>query len=250
MDKPDEDDFFVGYLAMPKSLKRSVLLSAALLILSSLVFASVTAALRDTPARSTLTPNTSLVGRIEARGYGLLWTADPDGSVRPILLARGGKFGAPDAALKLDGKLVRLSGLLLERDGIRLLEVAKVEPVPVAGGNQRALLAASALVQRGRVTLRGEIVDIKCWLGRMKPGDGRTHRACAQFCIAGGIPPVLVTRDPAGVERRYLLTSPEGGAINDAVLPYVAEVVEVDGTLETAPGMSFLRIDPALIRRL
>ncbi|MEY4510457.1 MAG: hypothetical protein RLZZ450_2579, partial [Pseudomonadota bacterium] len=141
------------------------------------------------------------------------------------------------------------SGLLLERDGIRLLEVAKVEPQPGSGENH-ALLATSSLVERGRVTLRGEIVDIKCWLGRMKPGDGRTHRACAQFCIAGGIPPVLVTRDQAGVERRYLLTSPEGGAINDAVLPYVAEVVEVDGSLETAPGMSFLRLDPALIRRL
>ena len=84
----------------------------------------------------------------------------------------------------------------------------------------------------------------------MKPGDGRTHRACAQFCIAGGIPPVLVSRDRAGVERRYVLTSRDGGPINDAVLPYVAEAVELDGRLETAGGLSLLRIDPSRIRRL
>jgi hypothetical protein len=250
MNTPETDDFFVGYLPMPPRLKRFVLVVSSALLLASLVFATVTAALRDSPAKSTLTPNVTLVGRVEARAYGLLWTADDDGTVRPVLLARGGKLGAPDAVRKLDGKLARMTGLLLERDGYRLLEVANLTPAPTLEASQQRRLAQTSLVDGGSLRLRGEIVDIKCWLGRMKPGDGRTHRACAQFCIAGGIPPVLVSRDQAGVERRYLLTSMDGGPVNDAVLPYVAEAVELEGRLETAPGMSFLRIDPARIQRL
>ena len=38
------------------------------------------------------------------------------------------------------------------------------------------------------VTLKGEIIDPKCYLGAMKPGGGKTHKACAMRCIAGGIP--------------------------------------------------------------
>lgn len=250
MDTPDNEDFFVGYLPMPARLKRFVLLAATALLLGCLALASLTAALRDAPAASTLTPNVTLAGLVEARAYGILWTLDADGVAYPVLLARGGKLGAPEAVTKLAGGFAQLSGLLLERDGYRLLEVAKVEPEPALDSSQRTKLQQLVHVNMGEQTLRGEIVDLKCWLGRMKPGDGRTHRACAQFCIAGGIPPVLVSTDQSGVERRYVLTSRDGGPVNDAVLPYVAEAVELHGQLETAGGLSFLRIDPANIQRL
>ena len=251
MSTPENEDFFVGYLPMPTRLKRFVLLTSAALLLGCLSFASLTAALREAPASSTLRPNVSLVGLVEARAYGILWTLDADGKTSPVLLSRGGKLGAPEAVTKLAGSFAQLSGLLLERDGYRLLEVAKVEPEKTLDPSQRAQLQQRARVDSGdEQTLRGEIVDLKCWLGRMKPGDGRTHRACAQFCIAGGIPPVLVSRDRAGVERRYVLTSRDGGPVNDAVLPYVAEAVELDGKLETSGDLLLLRIDPTHIRRL
>ena len=61
----------------------------------------------------------------------------------------------------------------------------------------------------GVATLRGEIVDSKCYLGAMKPGDQKTHKACATLCIRGGIPPVLVERLPGGGTR----CTPSRGAL-------------------------------------
>ena len=130
MSTPDNEDFFVGYLPMPTRLKRFVWLAAAAMLLGCLAFASLTAALRDAPASSTLRPNVTLVGLVEARAYGILWTLDADGEAYPVMLARGGKLGAPETVTKLAGGFAQLSGLLLERDGYRLLEVAKVEPAP------------------------------------------------------------------------------------------------------------------------
>jgi len=41
----------------------------------------------------------------------------------------------------------------------------------------------------GTQTLVGEIVDSKCFLGVMNPGQLTTHRACAIRCISGGVRP-------------------------------------------------------------
>ncbi len=100
------------------------------------------------------------------------------------------------------------------------------------------------------MTLRGEIVDSKCYLGAMKPGAGRVHRACAQICLEGGIPPVLVVRDASGKERHYVLTSQEGGPVHREVLPFVAEPVSVAGSVVRRAGVNWLSIDPEAIERL
>ncbi len=71
------------------------------------------------------------------------------------------------------------------------------------------------------VTLKGEIIDPKCYLGAMKPGGGKTHKACAMLCISGGVPPMLVTRDANKQETFYLLTTDQGGVANELVLPFV-----------------------------
>lgn len=242
-----EDEFFVGYLALPPRLRRFVLGIAAGALVLGFGMAVAVAALREPPARTAQT-RASLVGRIEARAYGVLWTLE-SGRQGPVLLTRGGKFGAPEAVKALDGQIVRLDGLLLVRDGYRLLEVSKLDASPVVADELRAQLAQLAPRALGRRRLRGEIVDIKCWLGRMKPGDGRTHRACAQFCVAGGIPPVLVAREGGGT-RHYVLTDLTGSAVNDAVLPFIAEPVELSGEVAALGEMLFLRVDPAQIRRL
>ena len=49
----------------------------------------------------------------------------------------------------------------------------------------------------GAVTLTGEIVDSKCFLGVMNPGNLKPHKACAIRCISGGIAShKLSTRKP------------------------------------------------------
>jgi hypothetical protein len=250
MSEASEDEFFVGYLALPVKTKRFVLGVAAACCVLLLGLAVLLAALRDPPA-STMLVKVSLTGKLDARAYGVLWTVE-EGRPAAVLIAGGGKFGLPAAAKRLFGQTVQAEGLLLEREGYRMLELSRIaaEPALTLDVEAARVLASLAPTPLGRVQVEGEIVDIKCWLGRMKPGDGRTHRACAQFCIQGGIPPVLVARSLGGRSDHYVLTDRAGKPINDAVLPYVAEAVALQGVAERVGSMLFLRIDPGQIRRL
>jgi hypothetical protein len=99
------------------------------------------------------------------------------------------------------------------------------------------------------VTLRGEIIDPKCFLGAMRPGGGKTHKACAMLCISGGVPPMLVTRDAARNETFYLLVTEDGGAANERVLEFVGDPVEVSGRLERQGDLLLLRVASDGVRR-
>src|SRR5690349_19376703 len=82
-------------------------------------------------------------------------------------------------------------------------------------------LSSRARSLKEPVSLRGEIVDSKCFLGAMRPGNGKTHKACAMLCIAGGVPPMFVTRDSAGREEYYLLAGPDGGPAPSDVVRFL-----------------------------
>jgi hypothetical protein len=102
----------------------------------------------------------------------------------------------------------------------------------------------------GRQTLVGEIVDSKCFLGVMNPGQLTPHRACAIRCISGGVPPVLLVRQKDGPATYLLLVSSEGKPVNQQVLDLVAELVEITGEVERQGDLLILRADPATYRRL
>ncbi len=103
----------------------------------------------------------------------------------------------------------------------------------------------------GRRTLRGEIVDSKCYLGVMNPGFGKTHRACAIRCISGGIPPVLLVRsEKTGRATYYLLVGEDGEAVNEEVLELVALPVEIAGNVEKAGSRLVLKASPESYRLL
>jgi hypothetical protein len=84
----------------------------------------------------------------------------------------------------------------------------------------------------------------------MAPGDTKPHRACAARCISGGIPPVFLVRDADGRAAYLLLLSADGEAVNDEVLPMIAEPLEITGTVERHADLLVLRADPATYRRL
>ena len=127
-----------------------------------------------------------------------------------------------------------------------MLEVA-TEGVTPLGESTAPEGAPSSLGER---VLRGEIVDSKCYLGVMKPGRGKPHRACAVRCISGGIPPVLMVRDTAGIASYFLLTDLDGGALNDRILDLVAEPVEIRGEVLQYDNLLVLRAAPRDIQRL
>lgn len=86
-------------------------------------------------------------------------------------------------------------------------------------------------------------MDSKCYLGAMKPGDGKAHKACAILCVSGGIPPVLIYLDSTGKRRSSLLTDPTGGPVNDHVLPLIGEPIEIRGTPGTLGPLPLMAIE-------
>lgn len=251
------DEFYVGYLPMPPRHVFYVRLLMPMALWFALGVAAVVSSSQPEPGAGVWNTGRAEVfeGRIDALPYPLLRipTARVEQPFQTLLIVETGKFGGGKRALPYDGRIVKLSGWLIERDGRRMIELE-----PGEGAIQSIELPPAESIQLnrpdarvlGHVNLRGEIVDSKCFLGVMKPGEGKTHKECATLCIAGGIPPMLVTRDPAGQRSYYLLANPDGGALDRSLLPYVADPVEVSGTLEQRGDLQVLRIDTTSIRRL
>jgi hypothetical protein len=110
-------------------------------------------------------------------------------------------------------------------------------------------LARPAPKSRGQVSLRGEIVDSKCYLGAMKPGGGTTHKGCAVLCLKGGVPPLFVTQDTGGRMVYYLLVSGECGQLDQAAFHLAGEPVEVNGESEEWGDISVLKAAGRSFRR-
>jgi hypothetical protein len=97
----------------------------------------------------------------------------------------------------------------------------------------------------GEVTILGEMVDSKCYLGVMNPGRTKVHRDCAVRCISGGIPPMLVTGDAT-----YLLVGTDGRQLNQEVLNMVGETIEVRGMAVRSGETLSIKSEPVTYRRM
>ncbi len=172
--------------------------------------------------------------------------------VSSYLLVDPFKFGGADYVQDFAGRRVSLEGALLYRENRTMIAV-RPGTVQLAEGENAALPAANltgvARRSLGTYTLQGEIVDSKCYLGAMNPGEWKSHRGCAIRCISGGIPPVFVVRD-GETARHFLLTDEAGQTVNDRVLRLVALPVEITGEVEYSDGWYILKADPAEYRRL
>ena len=245
---PNPHDFFVGYRPTPRHLRRFLQGVA----LGTVFAASVLSALRSLaqrdpgPGRWDADEVIAVEGVLRDAPYPVI---DAGG---PLILVGQGKRGAAERLKGLEARYVRLRGCRLERDGLRLLELAEEDgAVEVLGA---ATISRQEPVAGSPVTLRGELIDPKCFCGAMKPGDGKTHKACAALCLRGGIPPVLVTRDGASAARYYLLAGASGGRLAGGdlarVVRFAGDVVEVSGVAEQGGELPTLRADVSSLRRL
>jgi hypothetical protein len=153
---------------------------------------------------------------------------------RTILLVGPGKHGAGAVLGSTPDGPVRLQGATITRGGVEMLEVVpgSVEARGAATTDSTADAIATAVAGTGEVvTLTGEIVDSKCHLGVMNPGEGTVHRDCARLCLRGDIPPMLLTRGRDGQESLVLLVSAEGGAVGTALAGMAGRAVSVRGRL-------------------
>ncbi len=189
-----------------------------------------------------------ITGRISSAGaYPVLLVEEGSGPLpvasRQWLLGGVGKHGA--ATTGHSGRRVRIRGPLIHRGTAAMLEVTALEPLPDSGGRP-----APAHSELGVFTLTGEIVDSKCWLGVMNPGEGKTHLACAVRCLSGGLPPLLALRDSTGREQHLILTDPAGGPMDARILPAVGRPVSVTGRVSREGELLFLRAAASAYRIL
>lgn len=250
------DDFYIGWEAkaapgIGKTVRKTVVMVLALALLASVVLAfsqrmigasvfewgnlkTFSGILRTTPYPHLLVPRPG--------------NADGLSRYSTYYLVAPWKFGLDHQGVApLDGKSVRLKGTLIYRDNQTMIEV---QPGTIQITNSAVTVALPQTIQLGKQTLTGEIVDSKCFLGVMNPGQLTPHRACAIRCISGGVPPVLLVRQKHGPAIYLLLVSAEGKPVNKQVLDLVAEPLEITGNVERQGELLILRADPATYRRL
>ena len=163
----------------------------------------------------------------------------------PLLVARG-KHGARKAVAGLEGRRVTLRATRIAREGHAMLEIAD-EPIGQAG--PAAPRGTESPVPTGAVTLRGEIIDSKCFLGVMVPGAGTTHRDCASLCLRGGIPPALFVQHADGTSSLVLLVGSEP-RLRERATAWAGETVEVAGAIGRQGGWTTVESNPDQWRRV
>jgi hypothetical protein len=247
------DEFYIGWQEKaPARTGRTVRLTVAALLLVGLLSAVAVALSQRTIGRAVFEWGQvkEFSGVLKAEPVPHLLVAGlGTNSFTTHYLVNPWKFGF-DAALakQFDGQRVRLRGTRIYRDNQMMIEV--VPGSIVTDTNFSLALVPPARISLGRRTFVGEIVDSKCFLGVMNPGQLKPHRACAVRCISGGVPPVLLVRQTDGKARYLLLIAPDGQPVNQRVLGLVAEPVEITGEVERQGELLVLRADPKFYRRL
>ena len=249
------DEFYIGWeakaaLGIGKTVRKAVIALLSLMVLASVVLAVSQRLIGQSMFE--WGTNKSFAGILQTQPYPHLLVPRPGnaGSLPQFstyYLVAPWKFGLNrEAIAPLSGKSVTLKGTLIYRGNQTMVET---KPEWIQASDKSSTISLPQNTRLGRQTLVGEIVDSKCFLGVMNPGQLTPHRACAIRCISGGVPPVLLVRQRDGSATYLLLVSSEGKPVNQQVLDMVAEPVEITGEVERQGDLLILRADPATYRR-
>jgi len=243
-----DNEFYIGWMAnAPGMLARFVKKYLLLLFAAAIVLASMLALSQKTFS----TGNFEFGQLTEVKGIyfnhpvpciKIINGRDLWGNISSITvpLIGFGKHGADEIMgdmekeknISLDGKEVTLKGTLLYNDGKVFLQIDRNDhPVIKCSTATVSPDFLPRIKDLGIQTVRGEIVDPKCFFGVMKPGEGKPHKDCAIRCILGGMPPVMVVRNEKDEANYYLVVDANGGKMNEAVKEFVAEPVSIEARL-------------------
>lgn len=233
--------------------KRSIFLVAAIsvvaLIVGFVAAAIAIATTQDDPRAAGLGAygrqgNVELRGVLFAAPYPHLRTAPedgfPQGRTLPIANSNG-KRGVEERAAELNGETIDARGFVMIRGDGQMLQA---QPRRLRPSADPAPIALTEPVDLGRWRLSGEICDGQCVLGAMRPGRGLAHKACANFCIQGGVPPMFVTEEAVEGSQFMLLATAQGGPPPAAQMEdLIGLLVTVEGRLERRGDLLFFFVD-------
>jgi hypothetical protein len=167
-----DEPFFIGWLPMPAPYRRVLLPVAVGLVLAAAATAATLALLQRDPGTGDWQAAAvrTFDGVVFARPYALL-RVPGEGT---FLLVEEGKFGALERVAPLveghpEGRAVRVRGTVLQRDGRSMLELVAgddgLRPLSAGEASGLSLGWPAPVLLAEEVTLRGEIIDPKCYLG-------------------------------------------------------------------------------------
>lgn len=248
-DKP----FFVGYLPVPRAL-RGLLIAVCVLFVSVLAgFGLALGVAQDDPGQGAFRfdyGRQTVTGVVELTPYPLLRVTEGNERIRPgqtLMLAGPGKTNVESRAIALEGQLAKASGILLERGDLDMMQLrGGRNGLDVAQGTAPPMTT----VPLGRWKLAGEICDGKCLAGAMRPGRGIAHKACANLCLLGKVPPVFVSTQPVAGAEFLLITGPDGEHLPEKAYHYVAQFISLEGEVERRGDLLVLRMDPDTLKVL
>src|SRR5215467_7544634 len=247
------NEFYVGYLPKaPAGIANRIRTLIAIVLVMGAVAAITFARIQKTFAPSTFEygKERTFEGVIETRPFPALVTSGfgaTDTQTKRYFLVATGKHGADSQVQPYLGRTVRLRGTQIYRDNQSIIDLVKHSVSVVADAHQ----VRAPATDLGTFDLTGEIVDSKCYLGVMNPGNGKVHRDCAVRCLSGGIPPTFATNDFRGVPAILLLTDAAGKPLpKPAFVNLVAQPVRVHGKVLKAGDTLFLETEPQEILAL
>ena len=253
---PDPGGFFVGYLPKPTGLMIFSFLIAVIGVGMAVGAGLAWALAQQDPGPGRLVfPAETVTGIMKAYPHPTVHVPPsekhPEG--RAIVLAGQSKRGVDKKARSLDGKPVTIKGILTIRDSaVDLIQLSNRAIKPAEDKAIAALgdFAVADPEAKGRFTLDEEIVDSKCYLGAMKPGEGKVHMACANLCLIGGVPPLFVVYKEEGDPVYLLLVGPDGKAISDKVLDWTSLYIRASGEVRKQGQMLMFQLEPDSIEVL
>ncbi len=242
------DDFFIGWAdRVPRGHGRVLGWAAAGFVLGMLLLALGLARTIDDAGAGGgdwAAGEQTLTGVVTTKPYALLHLPADANHPAPhtMMLSVVGKYPVvvPPA---WEGRPIVAKGWVVRRGALDMLQMT----APPALATIQAV-APEPAEPLGRWRITGEICDGQCYAGLMRPGTGIAHRACADFCLAGGVPPVFVTTAPLHAQSFLLMANAAGGPVGREMIDYVGLRVRLDGEVERHGDMLVFKADFATVK--
>ncbi len=244
---------FIGWATPSAATRRGVLFGGIAAALGAAGIAGTLAATQGPPGDGAWDQSAvrDWDGLLVRAPYPMLRTRALGEGVRTAFLGGSGKLSvAGRLPAGLDGPVTVRASLIARGDHAMLAAVdddAWIRPAAAQGDD----LAFPAPVDLGEAALQGEILDAKCWFGAMRPGYGKTHKACAALCARGRLPLAFCQTGACitGGEAPLFLDA-DGAPHTRAILPLVADPVLARGRLVQVGDVLQFRVAPDAIVRL
>jgi hypothetical protein len=135
------------------------------------------------------------------------------------------------------GQMIRKTGMVVSLLSMVLMTGALVSPATAQHAQHGD--HGSQGDKTGEVTLRGEILDMYCFMKHPENGQGPDHAKCAANCIQKGLPVGFLSEDGTV----YLIIGKDHDSVNEMVVEYAGKQAMLTGTVVEHHGVKAIELE-------